>query len=83
MAVRHVQHERPEHDPPRGFGERRDHVAVTLRLRVPRHFLLHTVQVEHPRELDVLLFAGDHMKQREPLHEAILQFFQLFEEQHA
>ena len=35
------------------------------------------------QDRNVLLFARDDMEQREPLHEAILQFLELFEEQHA
>ena len=35
------------------------------------------------QDRDVLLFAGDHMEYREPLHEAVLQFFQRFAKQHA
>ena len=35
------------------------------------------------QDRDVLLFAGDHMEDREPLHEAVFQFFQRLAKQHA
>src|SRR5664279_343865 len=35
------------------------------------------------QDRDILLLAGDHMEYREPLHEAVLEFFQGLTKQHA
>ena len=44
----------------------------------------HLVAVEPAvQDRDVLLFARDHMEYREPLHEAVFQFFQRLAKQHA
>ena len=57
MAVRHVQHERPEGDPPRGFGERGQHghglgharVRVRFGLGIPK-----VIPRPHPVEAGLL-----------------------------
>ncbi len=35
------------------------------------------------QDRNILLFARNDVEQRKPLHEAVLQFLQIFEEQHA
>ena len=49
--------------------------------RAQQHAYLFAVEAAM-QDRNILLFARNDVEQRQPLHEAVLQFLQLFEEQH-